>query len=153
MRLGLSVVCAAVLAAWSAGVAGAFSGGRDVTCASEPTRTFVVRPSDIPAGATTSLLLSCREPSLLGFEGSFGPTGLVIYSQTALRELHDVRGFFTPKSGRSRVGLPVRARYYAIIGPDEISLTVPPTLPAGVYVVVIDDGKADVRAQNLLDVP
>jgi hypothetical protein len=149
MRICFGVIFAAVLAAGGAGIAQAFSSANGVACASQRTRTFVVRPSDASPGATTSLLLWCRWPTPLGFEGSFGPTGLVLYSDAALKELHDVHGFLRPMGGSPK---PIRPRY-DIVGPDEIAVMIPPALAAGVYVVVIDDGTADVPSQNRLDVP
>jgi hypothetical protein len=151
MRLCLKTICAVFLAAWSAGVAAAFSGANALRCVSRPTSTFIVRPSDARDGETTSLLLSCHTSELLGFEGSFGPTGLVLYTETAFKKLRDVQGFYRPARVGSHVGPPIRPNY-DIVGPDEIALKVPPGLAAGAYVVVIDDGRADVVSQNLLDV-
>jgi hypothetical protein len=45
--------------------------------------TFLVSPGEAGAGGTTRLLLWCGEPARLGFEGSFGPTGVAIYSHAA----------------------------------------------------------------------
>jgi hypothetical protein len=74
-----------------------------------------------------------------------------MYSEAAFRDLRDVHGSHVPASGSSRVGRPIKPKY-DIVGPDDVAPKVPPALPAGVYVVDIDDGTADARAQNLLDV-
>ncbi len=108
--------------------------------------TFIVSPNAARPGGSTSLLLWCRRPNQLGFEGSFGPTGLVIYSESRFARLRFVHGF--PRAGSS----PPLQPKYDIVGPDEIRVTLPGSVAAGAYVVVLDDGSADVRAQNLLDV-
>jgi hypothetical protein len=154
MRLGLGVACAALLAVSGGGVADAASTGKvaaaaRATCATTRPRTFVVSPADAEAGGTTRLLLWCREPDLLGFDGSFGPVAMLIYSRASFAHLHDVNGYVTPVGGAS---VPAIQPNYDVLGPNDLWIALPNSMKKGTYVVLVDDGKGDVRAQNLLRV-
>ncbi len=142
MRILSGLVFAALAAAAGAGVAGATSAAGP-TCAKTRPSTFLVSPVEARPGGTTRLLLWCREPSRRGFEGSFGPTGLVIYSESGLARRHFAHGYPQP------AGAPLVPRY-EIEGPDEIRMTLPASTDLGAYVVLVNDGVRDVRAQNVL---
>jgi hypothetical protein len=141
LRLGLGFALGAILAVWCAGFAGAVSTGgaaTRATCATMRPSTFLVDPAAAGAGGTTRLLLWCDEPARLGFEGSFGPTEVLIYSQAAFRAGSPVRPPLEPE--------------YAVLGPNDMWIALPDSMARGAYVVVVADGRGDVRAQNLLDV-
>jgi hypothetical protein len=148
MRL-LGVACASLLGLASGGAAAAALVARadaGPTCAKTRPSTFLVSPNATRPGGSVSLLLWCHRSSRLGFEGSYGPTGLVIYGESSFDRLRFVDGF--PRAG-SRPPLQPR---YEIEGPDEIRVMLPGSIAAGAYAILLDDGRADVRAQNLLDV-
>jgi hypothetical protein len=111
--------------------------------------TFLVDPREAGAGGTTRLLLWCREPARLGFQGSFGPTGVLIYSRPGFRDLRDVDGQFLPRTGATVRPLEPK---YGVLGPNDVWMALPNSMRKGAYVVLVDDGTADVRAQNLLEV-
>jgi hypothetical protein len=137
--LGVTVACAAVLAVSWAGVAGAVSThgpATRATCAVMRPTTFLVSPGHAGAGGTTRLLLWCDEPARLGFEGSLGPTGVLI------RPVHAGPGVRPPLEPK-----------YGVLGPDDVWIALPNSTRRGAYVVLVDDGRGYVRSQNLLDVP
>jgi hypothetical protein len=137
-RLGAGVASAALVALAGGGVAGAASNGGTAaraTCAAKRPTTFLVSPGQAGAGGTTRLLLWCDEPARLGFEGSFGPTGVLI----------------RPVTAGSAVRPPLEPKY-GVLGPDDVWIALPNSTRRGAYVVLLDDGRRYVRAQNLLDV-
>jgi hypothetical protein len=153
-RLCAGVASAALLAVAGGGVAGAASNvgsAPRATCAARRPTTFVVSPGQAGAGGTTRLLLWCDEPARLGFEGAFGPTGVVIYSRAGFRDLRDVHGRLRPASAGAAVARPLDPEY-DVLGPDDAWIALPDSMTRGAYVVLVDDGRGYVRAQNLLDV-
>ncbi len=144
MRIFSGVVFAALAGVAGGGVAGA-TPTAGPTCTHSRPSTFLVSPKQTAPGGTTRLLLWCDEPSPRGFEGSFGPTGLVIYSESGLARRHFEHGYPAP------AGTPLLP-LYDIVGPDEIRVTLPASTASGAYVVLVDNGVRDVRAQNLLHV-
>jgi hypothetical protein len=152
-RLGIWIVCAALLSGGCAGAAGAVSNGAAATratCATTRPTTFLVDPAEAEAGGTTRLLLWCREPARLGFEGSFGPTAVLIYTRAGFGRLREVNGRLRPAGGGS--GVRPLAPKYAVLGPDDAWIALPDSMRRGAYVVLVDDGRGDVRAENLLEV-
>ncbi len=144
MKIVSGLAFTALLAAAFGGGAGATSTGA-TTCTKSRPSTFLVSPEETAPGGTTNLLLWCHEQSLRGFQGSFGPTGLVIYSESGFAMRHFVHGYPRP------AGTPLVPKY-DIVGPNEIRVTLPASIAVGAYVVLVDDGAREVRAQNLLDV-
>jgi hypothetical protein len=137
-RIGLTFALTALLAFSGAGVAGAGStsgAGTRATCAAKRPTTFLVDPAAVEAGGTTRLLLWCDEPARLGFEGAFGPTGVLI----------------RPVRAGSAAHAPLEPEF-DVLGPDDAWIALPDSMKRGAYVVLVDDGRGYVRAQNLLDV-
>jgi hypothetical protein len=119
------------------------------TCASTPPSTYVISPDHVAAGSSTSFLLACSKPVSLGFKGAFAPHKVLIYDEGSFRNLHYVNGYLQPISSSFPVRPPVVASF-TVAGPNDLVVTVPRSLSAGVYVPVIDDGKGEVAPQNRL---
>jgi hypothetical protein len=152
IRLGLVLASAALLAVAGGGVAGAASNdgaAARATCAARRPTTFLVSPGEAGAGGTRRLLLWCDEPARLGFEGSFGPAGVVIYSRAGFGDLRDVHGRLRPVSAGAAVPRPLDPDW-DVLGPDDAWIALPDSMTRGAYVVLVDDGSGYVRAQNLL---
>jgi hypothetical protein len=119
------------------------------TCASSPPSTYLISPDHVAAGGSTSFLLACSKPVSLGFKGAFAPIKVLIYDEGSFRNLHYVNGYLQPISASFPVRPPVKASF-TVVGPNDLVVTVPGSLSPGRYVPVVDDGKGEVAAQNLL---
>jgi hypothetical protein len=119
------------------------------TCASTPPSTYLITPSHVAAGSVTSFLLSCQKPVSLGFQGAFAPLKVLIYDQASFRNLKYVNGSLRPISPSFPVRPPIIASF-KVVGPNDIDVTLPPSMQAGSYVPVIVDSKGQVASMNLL---
>jgi hypothetical protein len=121
------------------------------TCDSTPPSTYLITPSQVSAGATTSFLLSCQKPVSLGFQGSFAPLKVLIYDEASFHNLKYVNGYLQPISPSFPVRPPIVASF-TVVGPNDLDVKLPATMQAGSYIPVIVDSKGDVASMNILSV-
>ena len=121
------------------------------TCASTPPSTYLISPSQVAAGGTTAFLLSCQKPVSVGFQGAFAPLKVLIYDEASFHNLKYVNGYLQPLGPSFPVRPPIVASF-KVIGPNDISVTLPPSMQAGSYIPVIVDSKGDVASMNVLAV-
>jgi hypothetical protein len=119
------------------------------TCASTPPSTYLISPSRVSAGATTSFLLSCQKSLSLGFRGSFAPLKVLIYDEASFRNLKYVNGSLQPISPSFPVRPPI-AVSFNVVGPNDIDVTLPASMRAGSYIPVIVYSKGEVASTNAL---
>jgi hypothetical protein len=62
-----------------------------------------------------------------------------------------VCGRLSPGSAGAAVPRPLDPGY-DVLGPDDMWIALPDSMTRGAYVVLVDDGRGYVRAENLLDV-
>ena len=121
------------------------------TCAPTPPSTFLVYPSKVAAGGTTSLLLWCGRPVSLGFQGAFAPLAVLIYDSASFNNLRYVKGFLMPISPSLPVRPPI-VPAYRVAGPNDVDVSLPPSMLRGIYTVVIVWSSGEVASMNLLSV-
>ncbi len=119
------------------------------TCDSSPPSTYLISPSQVAPGGTTSFLLSCQKPVSLGFKGSFAPLKVLIYDEASFRNLRYVSGYLQPISASLPVRPPLDAPF-KVAGPDALDVTLPGSMLRGSYIAVIVDSRGDVASQNIL---
>jgi hypothetical protein len=122
------------------------------TCAASAPSSFLVSPSHVAKGATVSFLLSCQKAVSLGFKGSFAPLKVLIYDEGSYRNLKFVNGYLRPISASLPVRPPVVVGF-TVVGPNDVDVTLPASMPNGTYIVVIEYAKGEVPSANSLVVP
>jgi hypothetical protein len=121
------------------------------TCASSPPSTFEINPSSAAPGAVVSFLLSCQKSAALGFRGAFAPVTVEIYDEASFRNLRYVNGRLQPISASFPVRAPATPSF-RVVGDQDVDVTLPASMQAGKYVVVIVDSVGDVATGSLLTV-